>query len=74
MIVSTNAHFLEDDYMIDNKPMSKIILDELRAETNEGNEVLILKTQVSPPIVVRAQDQGVPRRAFHWSGRSPRRS
>ena len=28
--------------MIDNKPRSKVVLDELRAETNEGNEVSIL--------------------------------
>ena len=39
VLVSTNARFLEEDYMIDNKPRSKIILDELRAEVSEGNEV-----------------------------------
>ena len=39
--------------MIDNKPSSKVILDELSAETNEGNEVPILVTQVSTPPVVR---------------------
>ena len=38
MLVSTNARFLEEDYMIDNKLRSKVVLDELRAETNEGNE------------------------------------
>ena len=54
VLVSTNARFLEEDYMIDNKPRSKVILDELRAETNEGTEVPILETQVSPPTVVRA--------------------
>ena len=58
VLVSTNARFLEDDYMIDNKSRSKIVLDELRVETNEGNDVLILETQVSPPIVVRTKDQG----------------
>ena len=41
MLVSTNARFLEHDYMLDNKPKSKVILDELRAELNEGNEVPI---------------------------------
>ena len=30
MFVSTNARFLEEDYMIDNKPKSKIILKEMR--------------------------------------------
>ena len=55
VFVSTNAHFLEEDYMIDNKLRSKIILDELRAKINEGNEVPIPVTQVSTPLVVRTQ-------------------
>ena len=38
-LVSTNARFLEEDYVIDNKPRSKVILYELRAKTNEGNEI-----------------------------------
>ena len=63
MLVSTNARFLEEDYMIDNKPRSKVILDELRAETNEGNEIPILVTQVSPPLVVRTQEPREPRRS-----------
>ena len=63
MLVSTNASFLEDDYMIDNKPRSNVILDELRAETNEGNEVPIPVTQVSLPLVVRTQKLRVPRRS-----------
>ena len=33
VFVSTNARFLKKDYMIDNKPISKIILEEMR---NEG--------------------------------------
>ena len=32
VIVSKNAQFLEEDYMIDNKPRSKTILEELRGE------------------------------------------
>ena len=44
VLVSTNVFFLKEDYMIDNKPRSKVILDELRAETNEGNDVPILVT------------------------------
>ena len=48
--------------MIDNKPMSKVILDELRTEINEGNEVPIPVTQVSPPLVVSTQEPRVPRR------------
>ena len=51
--------------MIDNKLRSNVVLDELRAETNEGNEVPIPMTQVSPPIVVSTQEPRVP----HHSGR-----
>ena len=61
VLVNTNAHFLEQDYMLDNKPRSKVILDELRAELNEGNEVPILETTVSPPLVARTQETRVPR-------------
>ena len=61
MFVSTNAHFLEEDYMLNNKPMSNVVLEELRAKTNEGNEVLIPVTQVSLPLVIRTQEPRVPR-------------
>ena len=40
-----------------------VVLDELRAETNEGNEVPILETQVNPQTVVHTQDRGEPRRS-----------
>ena len=33
VIVSTIIRFLEEDYMIENKCKSKIILDELRVES-----------------------------------------
>ena len=49
--------------MIDNKPSSNVVLVELRAETNEGDEVPILVTQVSTPLVVRTQEPRVPRRS-----------
>ena len=62
MLVSTNTCFLEEDYMINNKPRSKVILDELRAETNEDNEVPILVTQVST-LLVRTQEPRVPYRS-----------
>ena len=62
--------------MIDNKPRSKVILDELRGE---GNVSLVPMTQVSLSRVASTQDRGEPyrsgsTRAFHWYGRSPRRS
>ena len=52
MLVSTNTRFLEQNYKLDNKLSSKVVLDELRAETNEGNEVPLPVTQVSLPLVV----------------------
>ena len=58
VFVSTNARFLKEDYMIDNKLRSKVILDELRAETNKGNEVPIPVTQVSPPLLFVHKNKG----------------
>ena len=33
VIVSTNAIFLEEDYVIDHKPKSRIVLEEIKGET-----------------------------------------
>ena len=44
--------------MIDNKPRSKIILEELRGEENVNP---ILLTKVNPSPVVSTQEQGEPR-------------
>ena len=41
VLVSSSVRFLEEDYVIDNKPRSKVVLDELRAKINEDSEVLI---------------------------------
>ena len=60
VLVSTNTRFLEQDYML---AQFQGRLDELRVETNEGNEVLIPVTQVSPSLVVRTQETMVPRRS-----------
>ena len=59
VLVSTNARFFEQDYMLDNKPRSKVVLDEL----GEGNEVPIPETRVNQPQVVRTQETRVPRRS-----------
>ena len=63
VLISINVRFLEQDYMIDNKPSSKIILDKLRDETNEDDEVQIPVIQVNTPLVVRTQEPRVPRRS-----------
>ena len=56
--VSTNARFLEEDYMVDNKPMSKVVLDELRVE---GVVSSIPEMEVDPPRVASTQERGEPR-------------
>lgn len=33
VIVSTNARFLEEDYVMNHKPISRVVLEELRGET-----------------------------------------
>ena len=43
------------------KPSSKVILDELRAETDEDIEVPIPVTQVNIPLVVHTQEPRKPR-------------
>ena len=63
MLVSTNVRFLKEDYIIRNKPRSKVVLDELRAELNERNEFPIPETKVNQPQVVRTQETRVPRRS-----------
>ena len=50
---STNVKFLEENYMIDNKPRAKTVLDELRGE---GVDDSVMETQVSPPPVASTQE------------------
>ena len=49
--------------MLDNKPRSKVVLDELRGELGEGNEVPIPETRINQSQVVRTQETRVPRRS-----------
>ena len=37
VIVNTNARFLKEDYMVNNKPKSKTILEELRGEGSDSS-------------------------------------
>ena len=57
MFVSTNARFLEEDYMIDNKPTSKLILEEMRK--NDSNDPIPTR----PTQVASTQDRVEPRRS-----------
>ena len=63
VIVSTNARFLEEDYMIDNKLRSKIILEELRGE---GNTSQVTETQVNPSPVTSKAVSSTPKEL--WTG------
>ena len=47
VIVSTNARFLEEDYVMNHKPMSRIVLEEMRGET----PILVPLVQVEEPQV-----------------------
>ena len=60
VIVSTNARFLEEEYVMDNKPKSKVILDKLRGEGVVSSDPV---TQVEPPQVASIQEQGEPCRS-----------
>ena len=52
MIVSTNVCFLEEDYMIDNKPRSKTVFEELRGEDDTSPVPMM---QVSPSQIASPQ-------------------
>ena len=60
VIVSTNARFLEEDYMMNNKPKLKTIIEELRGE---GSESSVPLTKVNRSSVASTQRQGEPRRS-----------
>ena len=55
VFVSTNARFLEEDYIIDNKPTSKLILEEMR-EKDSNDPISIRPTQITS-----IQERGEPR-------------
>ena len=60
MIVSTNARFLEEDYMINSKPRSKTVLEELR---DKGDVSPVPMTKVNPSPIASTQERGEPRRS-----------
>ncbi|KAH6805182.1 hypothetical protein C2S51_030013 [Perilla frutescens var. frutescens] len=51
IIVSTNARFLEEDYVINHKPRSQINLEELRREGS--NPIPVVQEEVPPDIAQR---------------------
>jgi hypothetical protein len=77
VIVSTNARFLEEDYVIDHKPRSRVVLEELRRETStqasqedtsqDGVDDISLPSRsgriVDTHVTGDTHSQGVPRRS-----------
>ena len=60
MLVSTNAVFLEEDYMIDQKSLEKIILKEIQEKSTPNPRITKLKENlpIPNPVVIL-----VPRRS-----------
>ena len=57
VFVSTNARFLKENYMIANKPKSKVILEEMR-EKDSSDPV-----PTRPTRIASTQERGEPRRS-----------
>ncbi|XP_058203105.1 uncharacterized protein LOC131317584 [Rhododendron vialii] len=65
VIVSTNALFLEEDYVIEHKPRSKIVLEELRGERPTQTSLPPIMQEETPQktFVEAPIDTSVPRRS-----------
>jgi hypothetical protein len=62
VIISTNAQFLEEDYIMNHRPRSQVILEELRG--GDSNPTPIVQ-EVEPPITAQrvTEVQEMPRRS-----------
>jgi len=47
VIVSTNARYLEEDYMMDHKPRSRVVIEELRKISTQASSILIVQKDTS---------------------------
>ncbi|XP_074562882.1 uncharacterized protein LOC141819490, partial [Curcuma longa] len=65
VIVSTNARFLEEDYIINHKPISKIVLEEIRGESPVSIPTVQeeIPQVAAPRVTSDTQIQTVPRRS-----------
>ncbi|XP_074556480.1 uncharacterized protein LOC141812336 [Curcuma longa] len=65
VIVSTNARFLEEDYIINHKPISKIVLEEIRGESPVSIPTVQeeIPQVAAPRVTSDTQLQTVPRRS-----------
>ncbi|KAL5756458.1 hypothetical protein ACOSQ2_021204 [Xanthoceras sorbifolium] len=50
MFVSTNVTFLEEDYMSNHKPRSKIVLNELEPSTTSAHSTRVVDDVIIPQI------------------------
>ena len=63
VIVSTNARFLEEDYIMNHKPMSSVILEELVGGTNNTHEAVVQVEQPQHNVQPVTNTAPVPRRS-----------
>ncbi|KAL8123290.1 hypothetical protein AgCh_011313 [Apium graveolens] len=63
IIVSTNARFLEEDYIMNHKPMSSVILEELVGGTDNTHEAVVQVEQPQQNIQPVTNTTPVPRRS-----------
>ena len=61
VIVSTNARFLEEDYIMNHKPRSRIVLEELRGDRPTHTSLTLIKQEEAPQD--RVIDIPLPRRS-----------
>ena len=59
--VSTNTRFLEDDFMKNTKPRSKLVLEELSREGSSISQREI----ISQPIIIKLQTEAEPTIPHH---------
>ncbi|KAL8125384.1 hypothetical protein AgCh_012900 [Apium graveolens] len=63
VIVSTNARFLEEDYIMNHKPMSSVVLEELVGGTNNTHEAVVQVEQPQHNVQPVTNTAPVPRRS-----------
>ena len=63
IIVSTNARFLEEDYIMNHKPMSSVVLEELVGGTDNPNEPIVQVERPQENAQLDTNTAPVPRRS-----------
>ena len=63
VFVSTKAKFLEDNYISDHKPRSKIVLNEIEPGTTSAQSTRVVDPLTSDSQMIPSQDTLPPRRS-----------